>query len=58
MQNENQVVPVVKSVIGNTCTILITLVGVAFLAGIPLGIAAHQFFDSMFSPNTTVSPEK
>lgn len=58
MEDENRVVPVVKSIIGNACTLFVTLVGVAFLMGIPLGIAAHQFYSSMFSPNLPVSPEK
>ena len=58
MEDENRVVPVVKSVIGNAFVIFVTFVGVAFLAGIPLGITAHRFYNSMFSPNVPVYPEK
>lgn len=58
MEDENRVVPVVKSVIGNAFALFITLVGVAFLAGIPLGMTAHKFYNSMFSPNVPVSPQK
>lgn len=44
----------VKSVAGNLFSTFLIIVGVAFLAGIPIGRAAHDFSSTMFSPNVTV----
>lgn len=55
MEDNKQIGSIVKSAAGNLCFVFLTIVGVAFLAGIPLGKAAHDFTTTMFSPNIGVS---
>jgi hypothetical protein len=52
---ENSVKPIVKSAAGNALSFFITLVGVAFLIGVPFGKAARDFSASMFTPDAPVS---
>lgn len=55
---ENEIQHKVKSATGNLMAFLFTLVGVAFCAGIPLGMAAHQFYATMYRPDIVVQPNE
>lgn len=46
------------STAGNLCYFMLTAIGVAFLAGVPLGVAAHKFTHSVFTPDAVVLPNK
>jgi hypothetical protein len=53
---EDKVKSTVKSATGSLFYFLFSTICVAFLAGVPLGIAAHEFSSAMFSPELTSSP--
>lgn len=55
MEDNKQIGSLVKSAAGNLFFAFVAIVGVAFLAGIPVGKAAHDFTTTMFSPNVDVS---
>lgn len=55
---EHEIQHKVKSATGNLMALLFTIVGVAFCAGIPLGMAAHQFYATMYRPDIVVQPNE
>jgi uncharacterized membrane protein YccF (DUF307 family) len=53
---EDKVKSTAKSATGSLFYFLFSAICVAFLAGVPLGMAAHEFSNTMFSPDITSSP--
>lgn len=54
MPDNNNIGSLLKSAAGNLFFAFLTLLGVAFLSGIPIGKAARQFSNTMYPPNSSV----
>lgn len=54
MQDNSNIGSLLKSAAGNLFFAFLTLLGVAFLSGIPVGKAARQFSNTMFPANSSV----
>ncbi len=54
MQDNTNIGSLLKSAAGNLFFAFLTLLGVAFLSGIPVGKAARQFSNTMFPANSSV----
>jgi hypothetical protein len=55
---EDKVKQSTATTIGSLFYFMLTAIGVAFLAGVPLGVAAHKFTHSVFTPDAVVVPKK
>jgi hypothetical protein len=55
---EDKVKQAAATTIGGLVYFMLTAIGVAFLAGVPLGVAAHKFTHSVFTPDAVVVPNK
>lgn len=51
MQDNNNIGSLLRSAAGNLFFAFLTLLGVAFLSGIPVGKAAREFSNSIVPPN-------
>lgn len=54
MQDNKDIGSIIKSATGNLFFAFLTILGVAFLSGIPVGKAAREFSNTMFPPNSSV----
>jgi hypothetical protein len=53
MQDNNNIGFLVRSAAGNLFFAFLTILGVAFLSGIPLGKAAREFSNTINPPNNS-----
>lgn len=54
MSDNKDIGSIIRSAAGNIFFAFLTILGVAFLSGIPVGKAAREFSDTMFPPNNSV----
>jgi hypothetical protein len=54
MPDNQNIGSIIKSAAGNLFFAFLTILGVAFLSGIPVGKAAREFSNTMFPQNSSV----
>lgn len=54
MSDNKDIGSIIRSAAGNLFFAFLTILGVAFLSGIPVGKAAREFSNSIFPPDSSV----